>query len=763
MADNKDVIAICQSGGQFVTNKDGSLSYTGGEAYAIDINSESKLNNLKSEVAEMFKCSKNNMVIKYFLPGNKRTPITITKDKDLQRMLKFVGDSGTVDVYIMSEEAAAQNALSVAAIEPAATTTPATKSAVRSRKKSVAEAVVPAIARAANGMELGEMGQNGAPIVSTPTPINAYKPDDQQFNASEQWKNLITGLDQRFESINEFREALHKYSIAHGFAYKYQKNEGHRVTAICKFKDCPWRIYVSRLATTQFVCIKRMTPKHTCEGSSANAAHRATKGWVGNIIKEKLKVTPNRRPKDIAEEIKREYGVHLTNSQASRAKKAARQQLEDSFVEAYARLPFFCEKIKETNPGSVATFTTKEDLSFHRLFVSFFAAMSGFQQGCRPLLFLDSAPINSKYEGYLFVATAADAEDGTFPVAFAVVETEDEDNWRWFLEELKSAISITSLTPITFIADFEHGLKEALAEVFDKCYHSYCFRRLTEKLLSGLKGQFSHEVRRILVNDFNSAANALSLDAFQAALENIKAISSDSYEWLLHSEPEHWANAFFAGARYNHTSSKFGESFYSWVSESGEVPITQMVDVLRGQMMDSIYRRKMDAGQWTTRLTPSNEEKLQQETETARSFQVLLTTQGENVFEVRGETIHAVDLDHWACSCKGWQLTGLPCCHAIAAIEYTGKSVYDFCLRYYSVESYRLTYAESIYPVPNLDLPDLDESTESVVAVTPPPANPKLGRFQKVKVESIDLSKLKLQCSKCKGLGHNKRTCKEPQ
>jgi zinc finger SWIM domain-containing protein 3 len=105
----KKIIAICQSGGEFVTNKDGSLSYTGGEAFAIDIDQQTQLNDFKSEIAEMFDFSVDTMIIKYFLPGNKKTLITISKDKDLQRMVNFLGDSVTVDVFIMSEEAAARN------------------------------------------------------------------------------------------------------------------------------------------------------------------------------------------------------------------------------------------------------------------------------------------------------------------------------------------------------------------------------------------------------------------------------------------------------------------------------------------------------------------------------------------------------------------------------------------------------------------------------------------------------------------------------
>lgn len=101
------IIAICQSGGKFVTGKDGCLSYKGGDAHAIDIDDLMKFNEFKEEVAEMFSIRADSISIKYFLPGNKKILITISNDKDLQRMIKFHGSYSTVDIYILIEEVAA--------------------------------------------------------------------------------------------------------------------------------------------------------------------------------------------------------------------------------------------------------------------------------------------------------------------------------------------------------------------------------------------------------------------------------------------------------------------------------------------------------------------------------------------------------------------------------------------------------------------------------------------------------------------------------
>lgn len=732
---SKKIIAVCQSGGDFVTSGDGSLTYTGGEAFAVDIDDKTLLSDFKQEVAEMFDCNATTLNIKYFLPGNRRTLITVSKDKDFTRMVNFVGDSNSIDVFIITEMAPARNLM------------PCSRSSRTT--ESEAQPIIP-------------LASDEDPIdmnVANETRVDGISPrwNQRLGHVQEHWDDTITGVGQRFASFDEFREALHKFSLANCFSYKYKKRDNQRVTVKCKIEECKWQIYASKLATTQIVCIKRMVADHTCEGSAARNGYRATRSWVGNIIKEKMKACPNYKPKDIVDEIRKEYGIELNYSQAWRMKELAKEQLQGSYKEAYSQLPFYCQRIMETNPGSVATFTTKEDSSFHRLFISFNASLTGFQQGCRPLLFLDSTPLNTKYQGDLLAVVASDGDDGMFPLAFAVVDTVGETNWHWFLQELKTAISLPQA--ITFVADFQNGLKESIATIFTDGYHGYCLRYLTEKLNEDLKGQFSHEARRLMVDDLYSAAYAPRLEDFQRCIENIKAISPEAYNWVIQSEPRQWANAVFEGVRYNLIESNFGKLFFNWVSEANDQPITQMIDLLRGKMMELIYQRRTQCDEWSTKLTLSKEEQLQKEILKAQNLEVL-PSHGSIFNVVHGHFSTAVDVDNWMCSCKEWELTGLPCCHAVAVINYIGKDPYDYCSRYFTVDFYRLTYAEWIHPIPNVEKATTAEEEQSSVVITPPPNKRPPGRPKLKHVEPVDLSKRQLQCSKCKGLGHNKKTCK---
>ena len=57
----------------------------------------------------------------------------------------------------------------------------------------------------------------------------------------------------------------------------------------------------------------------------------------------------------------------------------------------------------------------------------------------------------SKYQSKLLKATALDGNDDIFPVVFAVVDDVNDDDWHWFLVQLKSAFS--TFQPLPFVAD----------------------------------------------------------------------------------------------------------------------------------------------------------------------------------------------------------------------------------------------------------------------------------------------------------------------
>ncbi|XP_078432308.1 uncharacterized protein LOC144703888 [Wolffia australiana] len=710
------ILAICQSGGEFINKGDGSLAYVGGEAHALEISRDMSLLNLLHEFCGMFNWEPDAgaVTVKYFLPGNRRTLISVSSDKDLQRMVDFNVGSVTTDVFVS--------------------------------KKPDSRAIV-----------VGNAG--------FPEPLTLASPDDstKRQKISDGWDSMITGVGQVFDDVKDFRDALHKYAISKGFTYKFVKSDGIRATAECTAPNCSWRIHASRSSAKQKFVVRKLNDTHSCDGEMGKRGRRlANQRWVTGVIKEKMRDAPDYSPREIVNDFRRDYGIQMNYYQAWRVRSFAKKELNSSEREESGHLFWFCQRIMETNPGSMAALDMAEDddSTFRRLFVCFHATLHGFEHGCRPLLFLDGVSLRVSRQWKLLVATAFDGENDIFPVAFTVVEDENPDNWRWFLSQLKSMLPI-SAPPLTLISSGQHGLEKAVAEIFQGCIHGRCLTHLVDSFKADLDENLTEEVRSELEDLLRSAAYAYRDSEFRLAMEKMRKISGEAAEWVIGSKPELWSNAFFKGIRYNAMASNASETFNAWITKAArkEPTVVQVVDLVRCKLMDTIYSRREAANTWTEILTPSMNRKLRQESAEAADLEV--ASSGGSVFEVArpGDAqSQTVDVAAWECSCRKWQIGGIPCEHALAVIERTGGSVYDFCAKFFKTEYHRLIYSMSINPIP-----DVYRGSAALGLV---PFSPRSGRLPgRPKVKPAELQKINkrlIRCSRCQEFGHNRVTCKAP-
>ncbi|KAF7806451.1 MuDR family transposase, putative isoform 1 [Senna tora] len=800
------LILISQSRGEFSTNDDGYMSYTGGEAHAVEINHETQFDDLKLKLAQLWNLEYKTLSIKYFLPGNQKTLISLSNDRDLKRMNEFHANSVTADVFISGKEGFDRESLNTSGrrseIKFAETVTPTRASAAKTTPKTVRKQNA-SVGISSNHAVTEDHGELVCDMDATPADavkkrrrtaswaitanvsdnaenecILSCKDNSDNFQVAvgsndlppellvASWKHCITGVGQDFRGVQEFREALQRYAIAHRFAFRYIKNDTSRARAKCVCEDCPWRIHASWVPSAHTFRIKKMDTSHTCEGESWKSAH-PSKNWLVSIVKDRLRDSPHHKPKEIASAINRDFGVELNYTQVWRAVEDAREQLQGSYKDAYNLLPELCEKMVEANPGSFIKLVKTDDKRLQRLFVSFYALIHGFQSGCRPLLFLDATSLKSKYHEVLLTATSLDGEDGAFPVAFCIVDVENDDNWKWFLEQLKHVVSTSQ--PLTFVSDREKGLKQLVLEVFENAHHGYSMYHLLESFKKSLKGPYHGEGRPSLPINFLSAAHTLRLDSFKMFTEQIKKVSSRAYDWVIQVEPDQWATAAFKGERNNHILFNVAEFYTNWIEEVRELTIKQKVEALTSKIMELINNRQIESTMWTSKLTPSKEQNIEEEAFQASGLKVLFSS--DTLFEVHDDSIHVVDLDKWDCSCLRWKATGLPCRHAIAVFNCTHRSPYDFCLKYFTLANFTRMYSESINPVPEsihpvpesdpLNSGEEEEATQEETENLLPPCTPRPSSHSKKDENKTPVTKKTVTCTKCKGTGHNKATCKE--
>lgn len=561
-------------------------------------------------------------------------------------------------------------------------------------------------------------------------------------------QNIFVG--QEFPDVKAFRSAIKEAAIAQHFELRIVKSDLIRYIAKCASEGCPWRIRAIKLPNAPTFTIRSLEGTHTCGKNAQNGHHQASVDWIVNFIEERLRDNINYKPKDILHDIYKQYGITIPYKQAWRAKERGLQAIYGSSEEGYCLLPAYCEQIKKANPGSHAeVFTAGSDSRFQRFFISFYASLHGFLNGCLPVICLGGIQLKSKYLGTLLSVTSFDADGGVFPLAFGVVDEENDDSWMWFLLELRKALDMSTekIPPLTFLSDGQKSIADAVTRKFPSSCHAICMQYLSETISKEFKNSR-------LVQLLWKAAYSTSTMGFKEKMAEIEEVSSDAATWLQQYPPSRWALLHFNGTRYGHFSSNINE-FNKWILEARELPIIQVIKRIHCKLTEEFELRRSRSSTWSSTLAPSAEKRIEEARTHASLYQVLRSDEVE--FEViSAERSDIVNTGTRSCSCRDWQLYKIPCSHAVAALISCKKDVYAFTEKYFTAATYRESYSKEIHPIPD----KLEWSRTRIVR--PPKFRRPPGRPEKKRlcVEDLNREKHTVHCSKCNQTGHYKTTCK---
>jgi hypothetical protein len=81
------------------------------------------------------------------------------------------------------------------------------------------------------------------------------------------------------------------------------------------------------------------------------------------------------------------------------------------------------------------------------------ACKAVFATTCRPLIGLDACFLKGEHGGQLIAAVGRDGNNQMIPIAYAVVESERKDSWKWFVELLLEDLNQILLKQYAFISD----------------------------------------------------------------------------------------------------------------------------------------------------------------------------------------------------------------------------------------------------------------------------------------------------------------------
>ncbi|XXG59581.1 hypothetical protein AAC387_Pa04g1641 [Persea americana] len=195
----------------------------------------------------------------------------------------------------------------------------------------------------------------------------------------------------------------------------------------------------------------------------------------------------------------------------------------------------------------------------------------------------------------------------------------------------------------------------------------------------------------------------------------------------------------------------------SLLKEAREYPITKQVDAVRCKLMEFYDVRHRSSLDLHTRLTPYTEKILRKEFEDARRLGVRPASQYE--YQVHfAQYIDVVHLDLRSCSCRRWDVLGIPCSHAMAAIQMSGVHPYDYCEHWFSSDVYRSTYNDIVHAIRDIG----QWEVQSNMPILPPHARWQAGQPKKNRTRTKVRQKWQVTCSNCRQIRHNRKRCRYP-
>ncbi|KAK8553241.1 hypothetical protein V6N13_024308 [Hibiscus sabdariffa] len=301
-----------------------------------------------------------------------------------------------------------------------------------------------------------------------------------------------------------------------------------------------------------------------------------------------------------------------------------------------------------------------------------------------------------------------------------------------------------------FNAETDMGLVDAVDDSFPNANVRNCVRHIYNNFKEVHKG-------KALKDAVWKATRATYLREFEDALEQLKAISGSAYDWMQKLNPAQRSKSHFD------TRTKCDILLNNL---SRDKPILTMMEDIRTKIMKKNISKREEAEKWPGPLCDKIKKKIL-DIVIQQAHRCWTTRAGGERYQVHAGLghQHVVDLVQHTCSCRKWDIIGIPCVHAISVIQKTNRSIESYVNECYHKSTQIAIYSNIISP---MKCPEQWTPVSDIEPILPPTIRRPSGRpSKKRKREADEVSNPKLtkrgqqaNCTKCGKPSHNKRTCR---
>ncbi|KAI3930594.1 hypothetical protein MKX01_037040 [Papaver californicum] len=250
-------------------------------------------------------------------------------------------------------------------------------------------------------------------------------------------------------------------------------------------------------------------------------------------------------PRQLIEEIRRDYGIDIIYKQAYAGCKRGIEAVRGSPDESYKYLVGYSHMLELYNPGTITAIKTDANDAFLYYFFALGVCLDGFKSKCRSVFSVDSTHITNC------------------------------DSCEWFMQKLFDVFGseYSSREDLVVCLDRSQNNEEVVTKVFPRVCHVYCAYHLKVNIIKKFHNVAAAEA-------FMRDAKAYTDKDYRKAMSGVKKDKLVlTYVWEVLSR--FWARIHAKSHRFTLMTTNISDTCNAPLLKDRNLPITHLVDFLR--------------------------------------------------------------------------------------------------------------------------------------------------------------------------------------
>ncbi|XP_047249894.1 uncharacterized protein LOC107855709 [Capsicum annuum] len=313
----------------------------------------------------------------------------------------------------------------------------------------------------------------------------------------------------------------------------------------------------------------------------------------------------------------------------------------------------------------------------------------------RPVIVVDGSHLRGMYTETFVTAYTMDRAGHIFPLAYGVLDFENDTSWTWFFENLKEAYG--ERQNMCVVSDRNPSILKDIGDVYKDVPDYACMWHLWGKMKKHYRK--SHDA---LSEIFYTMAKSYSKSEFHMLMEKVEAIDIRVKKYLKLAGYEKWVRSYATVHRGWAFTSNIVESINRVLVSAGKLLIYDFLEEVRLLFAKWNCENRQEASYtFTTLIEKFNDIVKEKE---ALCTHMTVVPAIEYVYTVHDKQKNFIlCLKERMFLCNAFQINEISCAHACTVLDNMNFQKGPYCCDLYKSKTVLKTYDVPIYPLLHKD------------------------------------------------------------